>query len=668
MAEMTSRWARKYLGIRTLAPLLVVCILASGAAFILAQNAGRRPYDSACSLCHGADGTGGQFGSSIVTLVPSRSDEELKRLIRDGLPDRGMPPLANVSDGEINAIIEFLRSMRSLRPAVEPVRRKVQTTEGKALEGVVLNQGPDELQLQTDDKRIHLMRLAGASYRTVTSQSDWPGYDGLPSGNRHSEIDQITRNNVGRLALKWIFTMGTVRVQTTPVVVQGIMYITNANECFALDAGSGREIWHFQRARTPDVVGNAAGGFNRGVAWAGERVFMLTDNAHLIALNRFTGKLLWETEMADYHQNYNGTAAPLIVGDLVVSGIAGGDQGARGFVAAFERETGKEVWRFWTAPKPGEPGSETWKGRAIEHPAAATWMTGTYDPQLGITYWATGNPGPDYNGDEREGDNLYSESVVALDAATGKLKWYYQFTPHDLYDYDAQEPLLLVDANWQGQPRKLMIQGNRNGFFYVLDRTNGKLLLAKPYVKKLTWAKEIDPDGRPVLNPVEKLANGEVKICPAMEGAANWFSTSYNPRLGLFFVPALEKCGVFSKSQSEWQAGRAYMGGSTHQAPGDKAQKILRAIDIQSGNIKWELPQIGPGYDFGGTLSTAGGLVFFGNDSGQFEAVDAAMGKSLWKFPTNQTFRASPMTYVFDGKQYIATASGSTMLAFALAD
>ncbi len=641
--------------------ILCVCLLH-------AQVGSRRPYDDACSVCHGADGTGGQFGVSIVTKVQARSDEELARLIREGLPERGMPPLSSVSDAEVNSIINSLRAMRAFRPTVEQTRRKALLAGGRSVEGVVLNESPDEMQLQTDDHGIHLLRLSGSTYSEVTSQSDWPTYDGTPGGNRHTALSQINKGNVGRLALKWIFTMGTVRVQTTPVVVQGILYATNANECFALDAGSGREIWHFQRACTPDVVGNASGGINRGVALAGDRVFMLTDNAHIIALDRLTGKLLWETEMADYHQNYNGTAAPLVVGDFVVSGVAGGDQGARGFVAAFDQATGKEVWRFWTVPRPGEPGSETWKGKAIEHPAAATWMTGTYDPQLGLIYWSTGNPGPDYNGDEREGDNLYSASVVALDCKTGKLRWYYQFTPHDLYDYDAQQPLLLIDEKWHGEPRKLLAQANRNGFFYVLDRTNGKLLLAKPYTKKLTWAKEIGPNGRPVLNTVETLPSGEAKVCPAMEGAANWPSTSYNPGLGLFFVSALDKCGVFSKSAGEWQAGRGYMGGSTHQAPGDKAQKVLRAIDIQTGQIKWELPQVGPGYDFGGTLSTASGLIFYGNDSGQFEAVDAAAGKSLWKFPTNQTFRASPMTYMFDGRQYIVTASGQDLLAFGLID
>ena len=270
---------------------------------------------------------------------------------------------------------------------------------------------------------------------------------------------------------------------------------------YALDAGSGRRIWDYRRPRTKGLAGDAAGGINRGVAVAGDRVFMVTDHAHLIALDRFTGALLWDTEMADWRQNYSATSAPLAVGDLVISGTSGGDEGVRGFVAAFDQATGKEVWRFWTVPKRGEPGSETWKGKDIDRPCAATWLTGTYDPELDTLYWPTGNPGPDYDGDERMGDNLYSDSVLALDAQTGKLKWYYQFTPHDLQDWDAQQPPVLVDTDWQGQPRKLLLHANRNGFFYVLDRTNGALLLAKQFVKNLTWASGIGPDGRPVLNP-----------------------------------------------------------------------------------------------------------------------------------------------------------------------
>jgi alcohol dehydrogenase (cytochrome c) len=452
----------------------------------------------------------------------------------------------------------------------------------------------------------------------------------------------------------------------TPVVVNGVMYVTSANECYALDAGSGRQIWHYQRQRTRNLVGNAAGGINRGAAVAGERVFMVIDNDHIIALNRATGKLLWETEMADWHLNYNATSAPLAAGGLVISGTAGGDEGARGFVVAFDQATGKEVWRFWTVPKPGEPGSETWQGDDINHPSAATWLTGTYDPQLDTLYWPTGNPGPDLSGDQRIGDNLYSSSIVALDAKTGRLKWYYQFTPHNIWDWDAQEPPVLVDTTWKGQNRHLLLQANRNGFFYVLDRTNGKLLLAKPFVKKLTWAREIDANGRPVLNPNQQPTIAGNKICPSLEGASNWFSTAFLPATHLYYVQTLEKCGIYTKTPMQWKAGAGYFGGSFEDAPGDSPRKVLRAIDIETGSAAWELPQTGPANSWGGTLATASGLVFFGEDSGALMAVDAATGKPLWQFQANQTWKASPMTYMFDGKQYIAVASGSNIVSFAL--
>jgi alcohol dehydrogenase (cytochrome c) len=405
------------------------------------------------------------------------------------------------------------------------------------------------------------------------------------------------------------------------------------------------------------------------VAWAGDRIFMLTDNAHMIALNRFNGELLWETEMADWRQNYNGTSAPLAVGNLVISGTAGGDEGVRGFVAAYDQSSGREAWRFWTVPLPGEPGSETWKGRDLEHRSGATWMTGTYDPQLDLVYWPVGNPGPDFDGDERTGDNLYTDSILALEAKTGKLKWHYQFTPHDVHDWDAQEPPVLVDANWQGQPRRLLIEANRNGFFYVLDRASGQLLLAKPFLKKLNWAEDIGKDGRPILKTLPEQPNGDTYVCPGFQGGTNWFSTSFNPATGLYYLNALERCNVFSKSHGEWQPGKSYMGGGARPAPGETFEKFLRAINIQTGEVVWEVPQVsGQTTASAGVLSTASGLVFFGENSGTFMAVDASNGKPLWQFQTNSVWKASPMTYMFDHRQYLVIAAGQEILAFALPD
>ena len=556
-----------------------------------------------------------------------------------------------------------------LAQAPVAARRTIQTTDGKTLQGQVLSEGMSDLQIRGDDKRIHLLRKAdGTRYRVVTSQTDWPTYHGDVSGNRYSKLTQIDKNNVGRLAPRWIFPMpGANTIENTPLVVDGVMYVSQANECWALDAGTGRVIWRYRRDRTRGVSGNAAGGFNRGVAIAGDRLFMLTDNAHMIALGRSDGELLWESEMADWHQNYNGTSAPLTVGNLVISGTAGGDEGVRGFVAAWDQTTGKEVWRFWTVPLPGEPGSETWKGKEIDHRSGATWMTGTYDPQLDTVYWPVGNPGPDYDGSEREGDNLYTDSILALDAKTGKLKWYYQFTPHDVHDWDAQEPPVLVDTNWQGQPRRLLLQANRNGFFYVLDRTNGQLLLAKQFLKKLNWADGIGKDGRPILKDLPKDANGDTYVCPGFQGGANWYSTSFNPATGFYYFSALERCNNFSPRKGEWQAGRGYMGGSARPAPGESFEKFLRAINIQTGEVAFDVPQITTAQTASaGVMSTASGLVFYGENSGSFMAVDAANGKILWQFPTNQVWKASPMTYMFDNKQYVAIAVGTDIVSFGL--
>jgi len=434
---------------------------------------------------------------------------------------------------------------------------------------------------------------------------------------------------------------------------------------FALDAGSGRQVWHFKRARTQGV---AQGWANRGAAVAGDRVFLATDNAHVIALNRWTGALLWDTQLADWRQNYSGSSAPLPAGNLVIAGVAGGEHGANGFVAAHDQETGKEIWRFWAVPRPGEPGSETWKGTGpADHRGAPTWFTGSYDPALDLVYWPVGNPSQEYNGDDRDGDNLYANSLLALDRTTGRLKWHYQFTPHDLWDWDATQTSVVVDGDWEGRPRTLLLHASRNGFFYVFDRAVGTLLLAKPFVRNLTWASGIGADGRPIKRPGQEPSAAGTKVCPSQDGATNWFSPSYNPGTGLYYVQTFEKCSIYTKTGGGvWQAGKPYLGGSQRTAPDPIPQRVLKAIDIRTGAIKWEVPQPGPANSWGGTLSTATGLVIFGEEGGALMAADAVTGAPLWSFPTNHNWKASPMTYMFDGKQYIAVAAGSTIVAFGL--
>jgi alcohol dehydrogenase (cytochrome c) len=648
--------------------VLGVLVLGATGATAGAQTteAGRKVFESRCARCHGGDGNGGEMGPPIRERLTTRDAEQLTKLIHEGIPLKGMPP-SDLGDPETNDLVAFLRSIERRPEAAPVVRLQVQTTDGKRLDGQLMAEGFDDVQLMTDDRRLHLLRRAGDRVREVSSGADWPGYNGDPGGNRYTRLTQIDKSNVTHLAPRWMFNIpGAGQSQTTPVVVGGVMYVGNPNECYALDAGTGRKIWEYRRTRT---AGATSGHANRGVAVAGDRVFMETDNAHVIALNRQTGELLWDTELADWKKNYSASSAPLIAGSLVIAGVTGGEHGANGFVAAHDQATGKEVWRFWTVPQAGQPGSETWVGKDIEHGGAPTWFTGSYDPELDIVFWPVGNPSREYNGDLRKGDNLYSASLLALDRKSGTLKWHYQFTPHDLWDWDATQTSVLIDANWQGQPRQLLLHASRNGFFYVFDRRDGTLLLAKPFVKNLTWASGIGADGRPIKLPNQEPSPEGTKVCPSQDGATNWFSPSFNPGTGLYYIQTFEKCSIYTKSdEATWASGKSYLGGSQKTATDPKPARVLKAIDIRTGAIKWELAQPGPANSWGGTLSTASGLVIFGEESGALMAADAANGKPLWSFQTNQTWKASPMTYMFDGKQYIAVAAGSNIIAFAIQD
>lgn len=502
-------------------------------------------------------------------------------------------------------------------------------------------------------------------------EGTWPSYNGNIGGNRYSPLKEINTTNISELAPRWTWTMpGTRRaLEDSPQVIDGIMYITGSNECFALDARTGREIWHYSRPRTKDLVptGDAISGINRGVAILGDRVFMLTDNAHLIALHRLTGQLVWDTEMADYHLNYGATQAPIVVGDLVISGISGGDEGVRGFVSAYKASTGERVWRFWTVPAPGEPGSETWVGSSINHPGASTWMTGTYDPETDVLYWGVGNPGPDFNGDQRKGDNLYGCSILTLNPHTGKLIWYYQMTPHGTNDWDATQTPILVDAVFHGNARKLLLQANRNGFFYVLDRLNGQFLTGAAFIRNMTWASGLDPKtGRPVIKEDPAPAYEGKRVCPTGSGATNWPSASYNPQTGQFLVFAVESCRIFMKNDEPFELGKSFYQGTERRSPGDSSGKFLRAIDIQTGKIAWEIPNIGGGPLASGLMTTAGGFVFYGDGSGAVVAADAKNGDILWHFNTGQQFKGSPMAYTVDGHERLVLIAGQTVLSFGI--
>lgn len=495
---------------------------------------------------------------------------------------------------------------------------------------------------------------------------NWPTYNGDYTGRRYSGLTQITPANVGQLRAAWVFhsrNAGTLEV--TPVVVNGVMYITASNDAYALNAEDGQQLWHYSRPVTNGLIDDASGHISRGVAVWGNRLYMETDNAHLLCLDARSGNLIWDVAYADWNKNYGATSAPLLVKGKVIVGTSGGDDGVRGFVAAFDARTGALAWRRWTIPGPGEFGSESWPGDLYQHGGGTAWMPGTFDPELNTLYWGTGNAAPDYDGSVRPGDDLYTASVLALDPDTGKLKWYFQFTPHDLYDFDGVETPVLVDRVYKGQPRKLLIEANRNGFIYILDRTNGKFLSATKFAQKLNWAKGIDAKGRPIFTDVKPTLNGML-TCPGEAGATNWYSPAYNEGTGLFYFMALEECTINSTKPEAFSEGTEYYATGARRPPDASGKKRLLAFDPATGRFAWTYPQTGGARSWGGVMTTASGLVFFADDANSFEAVDARTGKSLWHFNTGQPIHASPMNYAVNGKQYVAIASGDDLFTFAL--
>ncbi len=493
---------------------------------------------------------------------------------------------------------------------------------------------------------------------------NWLTYFGDYAATRHRELNQITPANVKDMRVDWIYQTGIRGAfQTVPLVVDGVMYLTGGEgTAFAVDGKTGRELWKYKYEMPKDVK-LCCGTVNRGLAILGNKVFMATPDAHVVALDTRTGKLIWDTVMGDWKQAFGATLAPLIVKDKVLAGVSGGEYGIRGFVDALDAETGKRAWRFYTIPSKNDKGGESWPGTSWEKGGGATWMTGTYDPALNLIYWGVGNPGPDLFGGDRMGDNLYSCALVALDADTGKLKWHFQFTPHDTHDWDANETPMLLDLNIKGKMRKVVVEANRNGFYYVLDRTNGEYLLGTAFAKQ-TWAKGLDAKGRPILlDNTEPTPEGN-KQCPGLAGAANWMPPSFNPATGYFYFAVRENCDVFFSSAPKYIEGKPYWGSVFRGSTEDKEGGALRAIDPATGETKWEFRYSRP--PWAGTMSTSGGLIFSGDEDGYFMAFDAKTGKNLWKLNTGNRIVTAPITYMVEGRQYVTMPSGSALLTFAL--
>ena len=541
------------------------------------------------------------------------------------------------------------------------------------------------VQAQVSDERLQ---------QAAQEPENWLTYSGTYSSNRYSELDQVSPSNVVDLEQQWVYQAARIGPwQATPLVVDGVMYVTQRpNDVVALDARTGRVFWIYRYPTPPDQRA-CCGSNNRGVAILGDTLFLATLDAHLVAIDATTGGELWNTEVADHDTAYALTLAPLAVKDKVIVGTSGGDYGIRGFIAAFDATTGEEAWRFYTIPGPGEPGHETWEScpdspetfcdpEAWRHGGGAVWVTGSYDPTLNLTYWGVGNPGPDFNAAQRPGDNLYSDSVVALDADTGELKWYFQFTPDDPYDYDAVQIPVLVDVVRNGVPFKVMLWGNRNGFFYVLERETGRFLSGRPFVE-LNWAEGLDDSGRPIETPQPPGA----PTFPGVQGGTNWYSPSYSPRTELFYVTAWENYGsVFDDAAQEYREGRSFVGGApTSFAPAPGAPTVpglsrgplntwteaaghgaVIALDALTGEQRWKFEMTD--VSSSGLLTTASDLLFSGSREGYFQALDARTGELLWKANLGGQIMNGPVTYEVAGTQYVATIAGHSLVAFALRD
>ena len=518
---------------------------------------------------------------------------------------------------------------------------------------------------------------------------NWLTYSGGYASQRYSLLDKINRDNVKDLQLKWVYHPSPLasvgpeggpndKMEATPLVVNGIMYTVQGNDVVALDAASGRIFWTFTYEIPPES--NAYVLVCKGLAISGNTVFWATYDGHLIAIDATSGKAIWNKTLVDWRQGYQLNVAPLIIKNMVVLGTADNERGANCWVAAYDVKTGKELWRFWTAPNsPTDAIAKTWGGDSYKYGGSPIWVTGSYDPETNLTFWGTGDPNPGWNGDSRPGDNLYADSVLALDADTGKLKWYYQFMPHDEFDLDSVQVPVLADIQWKGEPRKVMLWANRNGFFYVFDRTNGQFLMGKAFVKQ-NWNLGFDAKGRPIMAPgLAPKPEGAALVLPGTQGGTNWYSPSFSPRTGLFYISTWDNYSNYSPKSDPgpWVQNKRYMGASSAISTPQKKRSVppifrteeegygaVRAIDPQTGEKKWDFKMVN--YTESGVLSTASDLVFSGGMEGNFFALDARDGRCLWKVGLGGTVASGPITYSVDGHQYVAVAAKGALFAFAL--
>lgn len=515
---------------------------------------------------------------------------------------------------------------------------------------------------------------AGVSYQRLLADeadgADWLSYSGGYRSERFSPLAEVERGNVAGLKVIWAYQMqpsdvsGAGLEETTPLVADGIMYLSESpSSVSALDARTGRLLWHWAPQLADDVLHIGFPMVNRGVALLNDTVYVATLDGRLFALDAGSGAQRWEAKVADNGAGYALTLAPLALDGRIVLGVSGAEAGVRGFVDAYAADTGERLWRTFTVPAPGEPGSGTWGGESWRTGGGSTWLTGSYDPDLDLLYWTTGNPAPDWNGDLRPGDNLFTCSLLALDPATGALRWHFQFTPHDTHDWDANQIPVLLDGTVDGRARRLVALANRNAFYYLLDRESGEFVLARPYSKQ-TWAAGVDDTGRPIVLPDTQPSEEGTLVWPSLQGATNWFSPSYNPGTRQFFVANRRMGAVYYKAEAEYREGMPFLGGGEQALSGDDASGAVVALDALTGKTQWTFDLQSPPWS--GVMATAGGLVFGATNEGYVFALDAADGRPLWRFNTGAHVRTNPMGFAVDGHQRIAVTGGRTLFVFGL--
>jgi alcohol dehydrogenase (cytochrome c) len=606
---------------------------------------GREIYAKSCLTCHGDNGHGNS-GPNLLDAVSVKSDWSFFSAVKWGLQGTAMPAVP-LEDAQIWSVHAFLRNEglaaagRSMGPKAGTTRALVDV-QGRQI--VDADRHPDE----------------------------WLTYAGNYAGHRHSALRQISRENVQKLRIAWVAQLRQVdrELQMSPLVANGVMFVTESRDgVVALDARTGDVLWTFRRP-VPDGLSLCCGMPNRGVAILGNTVFVGTIDAYLVALDASTGKQRWITKVADYHEGYTITSAPLALPDRVVVGIAGGEFGIRGFLAAYDPADGHLLWKFNTVPGPGEFGHGSWEGDSWKTGGAPTWVTGAYDVDQDLVIWGTGNPSPNFQADKRKGDNLFSNSVVAIEGKTGKLRWYYQFTPSDEHDWDSNQQPILADIQWQGKQRPVVLWANRNGFFYALDRTNGEFLFAKPFVKQ-TWNEGFDAKGRPRISAGSRPSRGGTVVWPAIMAGTNWWPPSYDRSRQLVFVPSSDAAGVYFLGEDvKFERGARFDGSvASTYSRNHPTTAYVKAIDAQTGEIRWQTMLANDSNDFvwtvGGVLSTQGGVAFAGYRDA-FHAFASDDGKELWSINLGGRVRGSPISYLVEGRQYVAVAAGHNVFAFEL--